>query len=177
VRKLLATIAIATLATVGAAAGTVGAQNTQVCPDLDTGKIDPPGDPTSVTITAPEGQVIVQVCVKAGSAQQEEGPEFFNFDPGVTETTVSHSSGKEISHYSVQFADAPPPTTAAPPTTAPPVTQAAPPPPPPPPPGPAAAPPAPRAQAPAARPPAPQAPVQVPAAAPPVAAQPRGVTG
>jgi hypothetical protein len=171
-RKLLATIAIATLATGGAigAAGIVGAQGqADVCPDLDTGKIDPPGDPTSFTFTAPEGQVIVQICVKAGSGQQEEGPFFINFDPGVTSATFSHPSGKEISHFSVKFADVPPPTTGAPPPTAPPVTQAAPPPP-----GPAAVP---RAPAPAARPAAPQAPVQVPAAAPPVAAQPRGVTG
>ena len=115
-RKLLATIAIATLATIGAAAGTVGAQE-QVCPDLDTGHLSA-NNQTSVTITAPEGKVIVQVCVKAGSAQQGDGPEFTNFDPGVTETTISHSSGKEISHYSVKFADAPPPTT-APATTAP----------------------------------------------------------
>jgi hypothetical protein len=99
---------VAALATIGAA-GTVGAGVDQVCPDLDTGKIDPPGDPTSLVITAPEGKVIVQVCVKAGSAQQQEGPFFIDFDPGVTETTISHPSGKEISHYSVKFADAPPP--------------------------------------------------------------------
>jgi hypothetical protein len=153
VRKLLATIAVAALATIGAA-GTVGAGVDQVCPDLDTGHLSA-NDQTSFTITAPEGQVIVQVCVKAGSAQQGDGPEFINFDPGVTETTISHSSGKEISHFSVKFADAPPPPTQPPPT------QAAPPAAPPPPPGPAA------------RPPAPQAPVQAPAAAAPVAGQPR----
>jgi hypothetical protein len=85
-----------------------------VCPDLDTGHLSA-GNQTSVTITAPEGKVIVQVCVKAGSAEQGEGPEFTNFDPGVTEATVSHSSGKEISHYSVKFADAPQPTPAGPP--------------------------------------------------------------
>jgi hypothetical protein len=120
VRKLLATIAIVTLATVGAigAAGIVGAGVDQVCPDLDTGKIDPPGDPTSFTFTAPEGQVIVQICVKAGSAEQGLGPEFIDFDPGVTSATFSHSSGKEISHFSVKFAPAPPPpTNGAPPTT------------------------------------------------------------
>jgi hypothetical protein len=89
-----------------------------VCPDLDTGKIDPPGEPTSFTFTAPEGKVIVQICVKAGSGQQEEGPFFIDFDPGVTSATVSHPSGKAISHYSVKFAPAPPPTTGAPPTTA-----------------------------------------------------------
>jgi hypothetical protein len=148
VRKLLATIAIVTLATVGAigAAGIVGAGVDQVCPDLDTGHLTP-DDPnaTSVTITAPEGQVIVQVCSKAGSAEQGLGPEFFNFDPGVTTITLSHSSGKEISHFSVKFAPAPPPTTAAaPPTTAaaPPTTAAAP--------GAPTAPAAPAARAPAA---------------------------
>jgi hypothetical protein len=160
VRKLLATIAIASLATIGGAAGTAGAQD-QVCPDLDTGKLSA-NNQTSVTITAPEGKVIVQVCVKAGSAEQGLGPEITNFDPGVTETTISHTSGKEISHYSVKFADAPPPTTAAPPTAA-----AAPPP------GPEAAPRAPQA----ARPPAPAPRPPAPAAPAPVPAQPRGVTG
>ena len=145
---------VAALATIGPA-GIVGAQDQgQVCPDLDTGKIDPPGDPTSFTFTAPEGKVIVQVCVKAGSAEQEEGPFFIDF-PGVTSATFSHPSGKEISHFSVKFADAPPPTTVAPPTTA-----GAPPP------GPQAAPRAPQA----ARPPAPAA-APTPGAAP---AAPRG---
>jgi hypothetical protein len=114
VRKLVATIAMATVATIGAAgtAGTVGAQE-QVCPNLDTGHLSA-GNQTSVTITAPPGQVIVQVCVKAGSAQQGEGPEITNFNPGVTSTTISHSSGKEISHFSVKFADAPPPSNGPP---------------------------------------------------------------
>jgi hypothetical protein len=146
---------VAALATIGAV-GTVGAQE-QTCPDLDTGKIDPPGEPTSLVITAPPGQVIVQVCVKAGSAQQGDGPEFTDFNPGVTQTTISHTSGKAISHYSVKFADVPPPTTVAPPTTA-----GAPPP------GPQAAPRAPQA----ARPPAPGA-APTPGAAAAVTAQPR----
>jgi hypothetical protein len=158
VRKLLAIIAIVTLATIGAA-GIVGAQDQeQVCPDLDTGKLSA-NNQTSVTITAPPGQVIVQVCVKAGSAQQGEGPEITNFDPGVTSTTISHSSGKEISHFSVRFAAAPPPTTAAPPATA-----AAPPP------GPQAAPRAPQV---APRPPAPAAPAPTQAPAAAVVVQPR----
>jgi hypothetical protein len=125
VRKLLATIAIATLATIGAA-GAVGAGVEQVCPDLDTGHLSA-NNQTSFTFTAPQGQVIVQICVKAGSAQQGDGPEFIDFDPGVTQATFSHSSGKEISHFSAKFADAPPPTTAGPPTTAaaPPSTAAA----------------------------------------------------
>jgi hypothetical protein len=112
---ILATIAIATLATIGAA-GTVGAGVDQVCPDLDTGHLSA-GNQTSLVITAPAGQVIVQVCVKAGSAQQGDGPEFTNFDPGVTQTTISHSSGKEISHYSVKYGPppGPPPNGTVPP--------------------------------------------------------------
>jgi hypothetical protein len=124
VRKLFATMTIATLATIGAvgAAGTVGAQGEQVCPNLDTGHLSA-NNQTSFTFTAPEGQLIVQVCVKAGSSNQGDGPEFIDF-PGVTSATFSHSSGKEISHFSVKFGEAPPPpngttpTTAAPPTTA-----------------------------------------------------------
>jgi hypothetical protein len=121
---------VAALATIGAT-GTVGAGVDQVCPDLDTGHIDG-NNQTSITITAPEGKVIVQVCVKAGSAQQGDGPEITNFNPGVTETTISHSSGKEISHYSVKFADAPPPPpngTAPPNGTVPPPEVKQPPPP------------------------------------------------
>ncbi len=80
-----------------------------MCPNLDTGHLSA-GNATSLTIFAPEGQVIVQVCVKAGSTQQGNGPEFTDFDPGVTQTTISHTSGKEISHYSVKYG--PPPAAA-----------------------------------------------------------------
>jgi hypothetical protein len=148
------------------AAGTVGAGVDAVCPDLDTGHLSA-GNQTSVTITAPEGQVIVQVCVKAGSAQQGDGPEFTDFDPGVTETTISHSSGKEISHYSVKFADAPPPPPNGPPPNGPPPNG-----PPPLGPGPAAAP----APAPPRAPSAAPAPPRAPSAAAPVQGVPR-VTG
>ncbi len=153
---------VAALATIGAA-GTVGAQE-QVCPGLDTGQIDPSGEPTSLVITAPEGKVIVQVCVKAGSVNQGDGPEITNFNPGVTETTISHSSGKGISHYSVKYADAPPPPngTAPPNGTVPPPEVKQPPPPP-------------RPGAAAAAAPAP-APTRAPSAAAPVPGVPR-VTG
>jgi len=111
-----------------------------VCPNLDTGHLSA-GNQTSVTITAPEGKVIVQVCVKAGSVEQGDSPEFTNLNPGVTQTTISHTSGKEISHYSVKFADAPPPPNGPPPNgpppNGPPPTKAVPAPPGP---GPAAAP-------------------------------------
>lgn len=52
-------------------------------------------------IVAPTGWVIDMACIKAGSANQGDGPEFITFDPPVTEATISHSSGKEWSHLSV----------------------------------------------------------------------------
>lgn len=76
----------------------------QVCPNFDTGHLSA-NDQTSYTITAPAGQVIVAVCVKAGSAQQGNGAEITYYDPGVTSVTISHTSGKEISHYSVLYDD------------------------------------------------------------------------
>lgn len=95
----------------------------KVCDDLDTGHIDG-GDETSITITAPEGFLISEYCVKAGSAQQGDGPETVVLDPPQESVTISHTSGKEISHYSVAYVVAPttPPTTpsaSTPPATTP----------------------------------------------------------
>ena len=39
-----------------------------VCAGLDSGKIDTSGDPATVTLTAPAGNLITEYCVKAGSA-------------------------------------------------------------------------------------------------------------
>lgn len=80
--------------------------NEGVCENLDTGHLSA-GGATSTTITAPAGQVIVKVCVKAGSIKQGDGPEYTTFDPGVTSVTISHSSNKQISHYSVDYETAP----------------------------------------------------------------------
>jgi LPXTG-motif cell wall-anchored protein len=77
----------------------------QTCPE--EGKLPGSGEQTSVTVTAPEGMVIVGYCVKAGSATQGEGPETFDVDPSATEVTISHSSGKAISHYTVFYEAAP----------------------------------------------------------------------
>ena len=90
---------------VGALVDTV-ATNDGVCDNLDTGHLSA-GNATSTTITAPVGMVIVKVCVKAGSDNQGLGPEYTTFDPGVSSVTISHSSGKEISHYSVDYEPAP----------------------------------------------------------------------
>ena len=45
------------------------------------------------------------MCVKAGSAQQGNGAQITPYVPGVTSVTISHTSGKAISHYSVLYGD------------------------------------------------------------------------
>lgn len=85
-------------------------QNEQVCVPLSSGKKDTTGDPLTVTITAPEGMVITGYCVKAGSANQGEGPEYPVLTPdqlNQNSLTIAHSSGKAISHYSFSWGPAP----------------------------------------------------------------------
>ncbi|MFJ3405785.1 hypothetical protein [Promicromonospora sp. NPDC090134] len=65
------------------------------------GKVDVQGDHTTLVVTAPEGYLITGYCVKAGSANQGLGPEDVVVDPPATEVTISHSSGKAISHYTL----------------------------------------------------------------------------
>lgn len=61
-----------------------------------------PGDGTAeITVTAPDGWEITDVCVKAGSVNQGDGPEFIHYDPAQTTVTFSHSSGKAVSHYAL----------------------------------------------------------------------------
>lgn len=79
------------------------AADNRVCPPLDTGKIDTTGEPHTITVTAPDGYAVGQVCVKAGSAQHGDGPEFLVADPGTTSLTFGHSSGKAVSHWSASF--------------------------------------------------------------------------
>lgn len=102
----------------------VQADNDQVCEGLSTGHIEVTGDQTSITITAPEGMLIASYCVKAGSANQEGGgPETYPVDPPASSVTIAHSSGKEISHYSVSYVAKPPvspPPPAGPPPAGPP---------------------------------------------------------
>ncbi|MGR2753397.1 LPXTG cell wall anchor domain-containing protein [Agromyces arachidis] len=91
----------------------------KVCDGLDSGKIDTTGDPESVVIEAPEGYVITGYCVKAGSANQGDGPEYFEVDPPVEELEIEHSSGKAVSHYSFSYEKK---TTETTPPSTPPVT-------------------------------------------------------
>jgi hypothetical protein len=70
--------------------------------------IKPPNNTTkSITITAPEGKLISGYCVKAGSIKQGNGPEYVTLNPPMASVTISHSSGKDISHYTVTFVDKP----------------------------------------------------------------------
>jgi hypothetical protein len=111
---LLALGLYATASAVASASAPVVAAVGDVCPE--DGKVEVDGNHTSIVVTAPEGMVITGYCVKAGSGQQEEGPEYVNFDPPVTEVTITHSSGKDISHYTVFYAPAPTPTPTPTPT-------------------------------------------------------------
>jgi cell division septation protein DedD len=118
-----AMIAVFGLGTAAALAGTpdtassqASEANDQVCPEGDSGKIDVSGNNASLTLTASEGKLIVGYCVKAGSANQGLGPEFYTVDPPAKTVTISHSSGKDISHYSLTFVDDEAPPTETTPT-------------------------------------------------------------
>ena len=75
--------------------------NDQVCQGLDSGKIDlPDGFKTYDICASADGLCITGYCVKAGSKKQELGPEFVDLAPTDRCVTISHSSGKDISHFS-----------------------------------------------------------------------------
>ncbi|MHA7190658.1 excalibur calcium-binding domain-containing protein [Arthrobacter sp. MDT2-16] len=73
----------------------------QVCGEGTSGKQDlnEPGL-SEVTLIAPQGQLIASYCVKAGSSKQGNGPETVVLPVPQSQVTISHSSGKDISHYS-----------------------------------------------------------------------------
>lgn len=75
----------------------------QVCPGLTSGKIDVSGNKKTVTITAPAGFLIDSYCVKAGSEDSDAGPVTVEVDPPAKTVTISHPSGKDISHYSAHY--------------------------------------------------------------------------
>ncbi len=70
-----------------------------------------------ITVPAPDGQLISGYCVKAGSKEHGDGPEYYAVDPPAAEVTISHSSNKDISHYTLTYVDVDEPT--SPTTTAP----------------------------------------------------------
>lgn len=86
-----------------------------VCPGLDSGKIDVSGEQTSITVMAPAGYLIDQYCVKAGSVQGGTGgPVIVAVNPPQKSVTITYPSGKAISHYSVSYVPISTPTTPPP---------------------------------------------------------------
>lgn len=83
-------------------------------------KIDTSGGPKSVTVVAPAGYLISGYCVKAGSANQGLGPEEHAVTPSES-VVITHSSGKDISHYVVRYTPKPPVITEPPVVVVPPV--------------------------------------------------------
>jgi LPXTG-motif cell wall-anchored protein len=65
------------------------------------GKVDVEGAHVSLLVTAEPGFLITGYCVKAGSDNQGDGPENYVVNPPAAEVTITHSSGKEISHYTL----------------------------------------------------------------------------
>ncbi|WP_434992934.1 excalibur calcium-binding domain-containing protein [Arthrobacter sp. Ld5] len=89
------------------ATGPMTGPDRQVCGEGTSGKIDVSGGQTAIVVTAPEGQLIASYCVKAGSSKQGEGPQNVELVPPVSQVTISHASGKDISHYSYTLVPAP----------------------------------------------------------------------
>lgn len=112
------TITLLVVASMGLGIGPAAAQQA-ICPALDSGKIDTSGDPASVTVTAPGGFLISGYCVKAGSDASDAGVEFVTVVPPQATVTISHPSGKAVSHYSYSLVEVETPPTEPPPTTPP----------------------------------------------------------
>jgi hypothetical protein len=128
-RGALKTIAAGLLGAAGLAGGLtaeakVSGPNLNVCEGLDSGKIDfPDGTGPSETVCASqfegfEDQCIIGYCAKAGSAKQASGGPEYDFESILNQlpapcVTLTHSSGKDLSHYSLAFGpcEGPPPTT------------------------------------------------------------------
>lgn len=102
-KKFIIALSIALVGMLGFAAPAFATDNEGVCAALDSGKIDVADDIKTITVTAPEGYLIDGYCVKAGSIRQGLGPEYVDVDPPKASVTFGHSSGKDISHYSVSY--------------------------------------------------------------------------
>lgn len=93
---------------------TVEPDNDKVCqPQSDHIQVN--GNVTEVVYTAPAGMLVASYCVKAGSANQGDGPVYVTVSPPAASVTIRHPSGKELSHYTVTLVAAP--TTSTPSTT------------------------------------------------------------
>jgi len=106
-KKLLAAGAVAGLVLLGGGMAPANAAppEGQICPAWDSGKIDVADGIQSIEITAPDGLEITAVCVKAGSANQGLGVQITYYSPSQLTVTLSHYSGKDLSHYSVMYGE------------------------------------------------------------------------
>lgn len=110
---LSALLALGTVVALSASPAAVASSpdRDQVCDDLDSEKRDTTGDPMTVTLTAPAGFLIDRYCVKAGSINQGDGPQYVELDTPLASVAVSYTStvsnkGKAISHYSYSWVPA-----------------------------------------------------------------------
>ena len=76
--------------------------NSGVCAGQHLTPNDGKNDEATETYTAPAGYLISGYCVKAGSDKQDDGgPEYVTVNPPAATITISHSTGKDVSHFSV----------------------------------------------------------------------------
>lgn len=78
---------------------TGGDSDGATCPK--DGKVDVEGEQVTLEVTAEPGYLITGYCVKAGSDKQGDGPVDVVVDPPAATVTISHPSGKAISHYTL----------------------------------------------------------------------------
>ena len=104
-KKLLAAGAAAGLVLLGGGMAPASAAPAygQICDAGDSGKIEVAEGVKTLTIKAPEGFVITKVCVKAGSAKNGPGAETKDAPNNDGSVPISHSSEKDISHYSFWY--------------------------------------------------------------------------
>ena len=100
INRLGAVMAVALISGIGLAAPSYATNTGQVCQDSTVGKINVQGSHTEITVTASPGHLIDWWCAKAGSVNQGLGPEEHDVDPPAESIVITHSSGKDLSHYS-----------------------------------------------------------------------------
>ncbi|MFD6140885.1 LPXTG cell wall anchor domain-containing protein [Promicromonospora sp. NPDC060271] len=83
----------------GAPVAITGGGDGATCPK--DGKVDVEGEHVTLEVTAEPGYLITGYCVKAGSDKQGDGPVDVVVDPPSATVTISHPSGKAISHYTL----------------------------------------------------------------------------
>ena len=69
-----------------------------ICEDLDSGKINTVGDPSTVTVYAPPGYLIDGYCVKAATIKV-----FVPVVPPAATVVVDHPNVNSVSHYSLSY--------------------------------------------------------------------------